>query len=391
MIHLLNALRDALANAARDDADQPEHARAFARWIGVRQNGETEILIGLGEAAMAATGAARESKHVAVLGYAYHLDGRFQAPFLEAVNWLGQRSFFVPGRPLAFEVDGIALLGVALGIPMLPGAAAKQPADWVRRLLAKQPPPANPIEWNDALIAAASEVVGQETYAITPDLRTALAERLGFKVSDEDREAAWTLITEMRFRSDGMTRAASQQVALHFLLKNSATIRPGAITLEQVVDLLRGISAGLRHWTWEEKPRTPNSAVARWDVENEYHVQNLLWAVMASVFPDLDDEEWLKSLGHHKPRADFAIPSLDLIVEAKFLRSGRRAFPGVIEEVAADASTYLQQGSPYRHIIVVVWDDLARTEEHAELQKGLLRINGIRGVVILPRPAKMAR
>ncbi len=188
-----------------------------------------------------------------------------------------------------------------------------------------------------------------------------------------------------------MTRAAAQQVALHFLLKNSATIRPGALTVEQIVKLLAGVSAGLRHWTWENKARTPNSAMARWDVENEYHVQNLLWAIMAPVFPDLGDEEWVKSLGHHKPRADFVVPSLDLIVEAKFLRNGKHAFSQVIEEVAADASTYLQQGSPYRHIIVVVWDDFARTEEHAELQKGLLRINGIRGAIIVSRPAKMAR
>jgi hypothetical protein len=280
---------------------------------------------------------------------------------------------------------------VALGISTLPAATANEPTNWLRGLLAKQPEPGNPIGWNDALIAAASEIVGQTANAITPDLRTALAERLSLQVSKEDQEAAWRLIADMRGVDDGMTRAAAQQVALHFLLKNSASIQPGAITIEQVIDMLGGMSAGLRHWTWEDKARTPNSGIARWDVENEYHVQNLLWAVMAPVFPDLDDEEWLKSLGHHKPRADFAVPSLDLIVEAKFLRSGKNAFSQVIEEVAADASTYLQQGSPYRHIIVVVWDDFARTEEHAELRKGLLRISGIRGAIVIARPAKMAR
>lgn len=391
MTHLLNQLREALAAAARDDVDQPEHARAFAQWMSPGQRGKTDILATLGDAAVAANGAARESKHAAVLGYACHRDARFQAPFLDALNWLRRRSFFVPGRPLAFEVDGIALLGVALGISTLPTAIAKEPTAWLRGLLAKQPAPGNPIGWNDALVAAASEIVGQSANAMTPDLRTALAERLGLEVSEEDQEATWTLIAEMRDIDDGMTRAAAQQVALHFLLKNSATIRPGAITVEQVVNLLGRVSAGLRHWTWEDKARTPNSAIARWDVENEYHVQSLLWAVMAPVFPDLDDEEWLKSLGHHKPRADFAVPSLDLIVEAKFLRSGKNAFSKVIEEVAADASTYLQQGSSYRHIIVVVWDDFARTEEHGELRKGLLRINGIRGAIVVPRPAKMAR
>jgi hypothetical protein len=391
MTHLLNQLLEALAAAAQDNVDQPEHARAFAQWIHLGQSRATDILAALGDAAAAANGPARESKHVAVLGYASHGDARFQEPFVDALNWLRQRSFFVPGRPLAFEVDGIALLGVALGVSRLPTATATEPTGWLRGLLARQPALGNPTGWNDALVAAASEVVGHAANAMTPDLRAALAERLDLQISEADQEAAWALIAEMRGIEDGMTRAATQQVALHFLLKNSATIRPSAFTVEQVVKLLTGVSAGLRHWTWEEKARTPNSAIARWDVENEYHVQNLLWAVMAPVFPNLDDEEWLKSLGHHKPRADFAVPSLHLIVEAKFLRSGKNAFSQVIEEVAADASTYLQQGSPYRHIIVVVWDDFARTEEHAELRKGLLRISGIRGAVVIPRPAKMAR
>src|SRR5262249_2775445 len=151
----------------------------------------------------------------------------------------------------------------------------------------------------------------------TPDLRTALAERLQLKVSEEEQEAARTLITEMGGVDDGMTRAAAQQVALHFLLKNSATIRPGALSAGQGVNSLAGVSAILRPWTWEDKARTPTSANPRWDVENEYHVQNLLWTVMAPVFPDVDDEEWMKPWGHHKPRADFAVPSLELIVEAK--------------------------------------------------------------------------
>lgn len=391
MTHLLNQLREALATAARDNVDQPEHARAFAQWIHLGQSRATDILTALGDGAAAANGAARESKHVAVLGYASHHDARFQEPFVDALNWLRRRSFFVPGRPPAFEVDGIALLGVALGVSRLPRATVKEPAAWLCGLLAKQPAPGNPMGWNDALVAAAAEIVGQPAKGVTPDLRAALAERLDMQVSEEVQETAWALIAEMRGFEDGMTRAAAQQVALHFLLKNSATIRPSAFTVEQVVNLLTGVSAGLRHWTWEDRARTPNSAIARWDVENEYHVQNLLWALMAPVFPDLDDEEWLKSLGHHKPRADFAVPSLHLIVEAKFLRGGKNAFSQVIEEVAADASTYLQQGSPYRHIIVFVWDDIARTEEHAELRKGLLKINGIRGAVVVPRPAKMAR
>jgi hypothetical protein len=118
----------------------------------------------------------------------------------------------------------------------------------------------------------------------------------------------------------------------------------------------------------------------------------MLWAILAPIFPDLDDEEWLKSVGQHHPRADLAIPSLELLVEVKFMRpGGKSAFGSVIQEVAADASTYLQEGSGYRHIIAFVWDDAARTEEHPELRQGLMRIRGVRDVIVISRPSKMDR
>jgi hypothetical protein len=81
---------------------------------------------------------------------------------------------------------------------------------------------------------------------------------------------------------------------------------------------------------WEFKRRTPCSAVARWTVDNEYHVQDMLWVVLAPQFPDLDDEEWLKSLGHHHPRADLAIPSHRVIIEVKFARQDGKSFSGLI-------------------------------------------------------------
>lgn len=118
----------------------------------------------------------------------------------------------------------------------------------------------------------------------------------------------------------------------------------------------------MRRLAWEVKPRTPRSAVARWIVDNEYHVQDILWIVLAPVFPDLDHEEWLKSLGRHHPRADLAIPSLQAIIEVKLARKDGKSFSELVQEVAADASTYLQDGSGYTSIIAFIWDDAARTE-----------------------------
>ena len=80
----------------------------------------------------------------------------------------------------------------------------------------------------------------------------------------------------------------------------------------------------LRKWTWETEPRTTNGTARQWHIDHEYHVQNLLWVLLAPIFPDLDDEQYLTKIGQKNPRADLYIPSMRIIVEVKFLRSGDR-------------------------------------------------------------------
>ncbi len=78
--------------------------------------------------------------------------------------------------------------------------------------------------------------------------------------------------------------------------------------------------------------------------------------------PNRPANDWLvgagtyKSLGHLQPRCDLAIPSLDLIIEAKFIRQGK-SFSKVIGEIAEDVTLYLRSDTPWRRLIPIVWDD----------------------------------
>lgn len=389
----LGQLRTHLEVAASDDDARPPHLRAFARWIRRTRLEDADPLRELAEASRAAQGPSRRTTHVAVLGYAASLDGGFRGAFREALGWLRERQYFTIGRPLTFEVDGLALLGVAVGILALSPEERAAPATWQVELLERSLASRRPLDWNENLILAARALLKDEPLRdIAPDLTAALAAKGLTSLERSVRAEAWETISSLQGLSDGPSRAAAQAAALTLLLRDAATIRPGAVTVEDVGVLLLGVQRSLKRWVWEDQPRTRNSAAARWEVENEYHVQDLLWAILAPVFPDLDDEEWHKSLGHHSPRSDLAIPSLELIVEVKFLRAGGTSvFSNVIKEVAADCSTYLQPGSAYRHIIAVVWDDLARTEQHSELRQGLLRLPGVRDAVVLSRPSVMVR
>jgi hypothetical protein len=385
------SIRRTLARAAADDSSQPQQARGFATWV----QQDLPVQLGLLKAlASEVSGLAdqRQSNVVALLGYAASVDSSYATGFADGVAWLRQRQYFIAGRAPGFEVNGLALLGVAIGLRASAGAEAEGIA-WLKALLTQSLQQHRSFDWNEALIAAAAEVLGDHSGAdkIAADLRVALTARGVLTSESSARTDAWGLIAGLTGSDDGMSRAAAQAAALGFLVRESSTLRTGTSSTSDVANVLSGLERSMRRWVWESKPRTPKSAVARWIVDNEYHVQDMLWAAMAPVFPDLDDEEWLKSLGHHHPRADLAIPSLRVIIEVKFARKDGKSFSDLIQEVAADASTYLQDGSGYTSIIAFIWDDAARTEEHPELRQGLLRIRGVADAIVLSRPKKMDR
>ncbi|MBL7406418.1 hypothetical protein INQ30_29345, partial [Escherichia coli] len=76
--------------------------------------------------------------------------------------------------------------------------------------------------------------------------------------------------------------------AFDALCETNMPARLGRLEPEDVLRVLQGVERSLRLWTFEERPRTPRSPMVRWDIENEYHVQNLLWATLAPLFPDLN-------------------------------------------------------------------------------------------------------
>jgi hypothetical protein len=159
-------------------------------------------------------------------------------------------------------------------------------------------------------------------------------------------------------------------------------------TVAQVAALLRRVPAALKRWPWEDKPKTggKHSAAQRWDVQNEYHVQSLLWAILSPLFADLEDEESLPSVGHKHPRSDLAVPSLRMVIEVKFLREGTQAARAkIVEEIAADSALYLADNSPYSAVLVFIWDESGSSHHHDEFQ-ALRKLRGVADVAVVSRP-----
>lgn len=380
-------VRDTLVAEFDSAADLPPHLVAFCQWV-------TQD-ISLTIPPIFSPDQSIEFQYMAVLGYKFateSCDSHEERIFRKGLQHLSGRTFFVPGRPQHLESDGVALLGLALGIRSIPDL--KRDTEWFRQLLKKSEESSTTEDWLTHLIRVAlylsDEVI--ENSLLPADLVCGLS-RIGvFECPSELMQKAWSMVVSLSQHDDGPTREAVRLSAFSHVLQTLSSISISSLKSEDLTSLLEAVPRALRRWVYESKPRTKQSRRAVWDIENEYHVQSLLWSILSPVFPDLEDEENLPSFGHKHPRYDLGVRSIRTIVEVKFIKkAGQRAFSDLIEQVAADSSLYLSARSGYREIVVFVWDDTRNTQEHHELRSGLTEIRGVKSAIIVSRPGHMDR
>jgi hypothetical protein len=383
------AVRAGLVSASKPDPATPL-SLAFRSFV----LDEHDPLAGLASQAADAFGnpGGRAAWHVATLGFASaarRLPTPLVSTLADGIQWLAERPWHRPLREATLEVDGISMLGVALGARECDDAHKVALADVAVKSVGM--PTLTPL--SRSLMAAAAHVMAAagrpDLSVMLPEVRVALADIGLLPLNAESGAPAWRAAMRYPPEDGGDARAALTLRAFDALCERNLPGRLGRLEPDDVTRVLQGVVRSMRLWTWEDRPRTPNSPTVRWDVENEYHVQNLLWAAMAPVFPDLDAEVYTTPVGQKNPRMDLTVPSLDLVVEVKFLRPGA-SFAKIVEEVAADASLYKADGR-WRVLIPFVWDDSARIEEHAKLVDGLRKLDMVHDAVVMPRPGRMDR
>lgn len=384
------AVRAGLVAASAVDASAPL-SLAFRSFI----LDEHEPLSSLASQAAEAFGkpGERAARHIATLGYAAaarRLPDDLVPALADGIQWLAERPWHRPLREATLEADGVSMLGVALGTRGCDGKLVGPLA----KLAVRSAAMATLSPTNRSLMAAAAHVMAAagrpDLSAMLPEVRVALAD-LGLTPVDEDSGSpAWRAAMRYVPGDGGPAGAALTLRAFDALCERNLPARLGRLEPRDVLRVLEGVVRSFREWTWEEHSPTPKSAdPARWHIENEYHVQNVLWSVLAPLFPDLEKEGYTTPVGHKNPRMDLSIPSLKLVVEVKFMRPGKN-FANILEELAADNSLYAIDPR-WEVLIPFVWDDSRRTEQHATLVEGLMRMPMVHGAVVMPRPGKMER
>ena len=395
-------LADARALLQRALAQRPQAdlALVFGYWILMRPT-DTADATKIIAAAMQRSGAQQDFQTVATLGFATAsrlLGVDASATLKQGLDRLAGRQPFVDEVPMAFCSDAVGILGVALGTRSFADASVSAKiGTWLSSFLKTIYQLDGTENWQRCLFHAADALLGSKIGIPIPlhehaeDVHLALAAKGLFapangNAAEQEEEKVLKLILLPDTSQISYERAAIRLAALEYVVRSAPAVVPGRISAQDLVRLLERVPAGLRKWTWESQPRTTNGTARQWHIDNEYHVQNLLWALLAPIFPDLDDEQYLAKIGQKNPRADLYIPSMKLILEAKFLRSGDR-MQKIIDEISSDASLYNAMGNDCAGVIAFIWDDSARSQEHDYLRQGLKKLPGIVDAVIVSRPS----
>jgi hypothetical protein len=398
---LIDDARQALLREIASIAGLNDLHEAFAAWLcpGAQSSLGIERAT---EVAVKAAGAERSFTHVAILGLAAQLrtlTSNERESLVAGLSVTVNREPVVAGTPMGFCMDGVALASVVLGSKAIGDDVLwTKTCAWVRKCRDATARGLGIDCWQEWLLSCIAEHTGASWKRKSTDSPEAAAVRVALRSRGigagspewiDDEQHVLGLIRQSSATGIGGARAAIRLAALDWIRRDRPVCDLRAVTAGDIGDLLRRIPTGFKKWTWEIKARTKTSpAPRRWNVENEYHVQNMLWLVLAPVLPDLVDEESTPKVGPVQPRADIGVPSLRLIVEAKFMRADDPP-KKMIEQIAQDASLYLVPGSKYHKLIPFIWDDSRRTEHHEEMIRGLRQIPGVADAVVVPRPGGM--
>lgn len=342
------------------------------------------------------SGSGRSIQSVAALGYllghAPSLADTHQKVFQQGIEWLlGRTSGSQDG--FAALLQPVAQLGLLVGLVATgDGELFAKFARWFDALLERAPPPV--ADWRHELLEQIrlrlqAGLLGDVKLEMSSAAAVFATRGLAsLRTTDSDAFTPELLGRLKALHYSDPEQAAVDLVAYRYLARGDIDVNLRAPSLDDIALVLQRVPAALRRWTWENQKKTPNSTAQKWGVEHEYHFQNLLYAVLAPVFHDLRDEEWLAAVGQKKPRADLVLPSLHLVVEVKYWRVNQSP-QDLISQIAEDVSLYLKKGGPYRHVLPVIWDQGRRTEQHDYLIAGLNAIRDVVSPVVIPQPGFM--
>jgi len=148
-------------------------------------------------------------------------------------------------------------------------------------------------------------------------------------------------------------------------------------TVTQVERLARRLSAYLRQLGRRQRGRQP-----RYDIEDEYDLQDILHAVLRLHFEDVRPEEYTPSYAGGSSRIDFVLKAERVVVEAKMMRPSL-SIRELGEQLIIDIEKY-RVHPDCGALVAIVYDPEFAITNPKELESDLSRLaDGIRVIVVV--------
>ncbi|QGJ70873.1 Hypothetical protein PBC10988_25720 [Planctomycetales bacterium 10988] len=395
---LLDDIRASLIEKIRSGLNDNVLEQALALWLVPDSNLGLDATVLLGQL-VAADRTPRETAALGFLANAVSLAESTKDDLQNDLRQLLGREPVVAGTPMPFCTNGLTLGGILLGIKAWSDSDLTAAREWITTCRNASSTGRGLGAWQEAFLCHVGEYTGlpwkpKDQSDETASVVTVAMESAGLYTPDDmdaaERKELAALNTIKAGTPPDIECAESifRLTCIDWIRRSRPIANLRRISIPDVCNLLRRSGSGLQYWTWEDKPRTKTSQARKWHIDHEYHVQNFLWSILAPLFSDLTPEDYTVKIHTKQPRADLGVPSLRLIVEAKFWYS-QHSSKKIIEEIAEDASLYLVPESRYQSIVPFIWDDGRRTEEHDGLISALRKFDGIEDAIVISRPGMM--
>jgi len=339
--------------------------------------------------------------HVAALGYSLELHPNTnhdeQDVFVQAITKLKNRKLF-NGSHTTFPYNPLVFLGLSLGAKSLPSTERQVNIDWLLSVLRERKEKGKITSLHglfysciEALLTDQPTVVSVAKFNSIETLSFLL---FGYKkgyfrldYQNTDIASIRKNILNLLIRTE-ISSIPPENAALIWYGANESVfggisrliVSPGHLSF-----LLSKFQAAMKRWRFDSDDlRSP----IRWPIHSEREVQDIIWLMLRPYFDDLIDEENLPQFGHSSYKPDFALPSLNVLLEVKYTRSASD-FKKTEKQIMEDSVGYLANTSKYNKIIVFIYDHSSSVQEHDQTQRALKQIDCIEDVIIVSRPSQL--
>lgn len=331
--------------------------------------------------------------NISALGFSIskHVDENARKLFTEGLEQLMKRDQF-PANRMSFAFFPRLFIGIVLGIKSLENSSSESKMSWLKEIFEKRKPFG--IDATQKLLYLIIESLLHEkqiyvdhstieSFGKIDEYSTVYwAAKNGYLAFHSPEKSAPLLAEKIvtLFSLEDMNAFDETKLPFIYSAVNNIVLESIAsllLTPNHVSKILGNFESAMKRWIYTKEKK--------WEIENEYDVQSILYLILRSHFDDIEYEDPTPKHGHTSSRLDFKIPSLGVIVEAKFVRESKD-FARIENEIKTDSVNYVV-ATGYKKLIVFIFDNSASVQDHDMTIRNLKKVPSIEDVIIVSKPS----